>query len=128
MNAIVEIIQTEERTAYKAAVADLKNQIKTIGEYQKLNKITLKERQRTGDHNLSYLDMNGKETFSYSKEDWEQYLTALHIIYNELRGRPIHASNYPGEDPARWAYSGTRKHLLEEIKEKYGVDVEKEVS
>lgn len=93
MNAVAEAkTQTyteEERAAWKKAVAEIKQRLKDLAVWQAHNKLALKENQRSGGGD-QYVDINGKPTFGYSKEYWEQYITTLHILYNRLRNRPAH--------------------------------------
>ena len=96
MNAVVEAKThtrtEEEHAAWKKAVAELKARIKDLAKWQSHNKIALKENQRSGNGD-QYVDINGKPTFGYSKECWEQEITVLHIVYNRLRNRPIHTKD-----------------------------------
>ena len=139
VNATTEKTWTEkECAAYKKAVAELKTHLKGLAVWQRYNKLLLKERQRNGIGDQQYFDINGKSTPRYSKEYWEQYITTLHIVYNRLRNRPAHTGTEQritggddfylgGQNPALYHAPAIFRHIVDELREKHGVVIEKEV-
>jgi len=112
MNAVATYT-IKERTAHKAAIAYLKDRIKTVAARQRHNKNVLRasggllpnsDILKMLDRALvdypdfvtperPFIGINDGAVAHYSKEYWEQSLTVLHIVYNRLRNRPPHTGS-----------------------------------
>jgi len=98
-----------DRTQHKLAMEFFRSEIKTLAKRLEINKQALRHDQRSaslGQPQVAEYDKTG-EKYWYCAENAirndKARITALHVVYGELRGKP---------------------HLIEEKKEQYVSDIE----
>lgn len=98
-----------DRTQHKLAMEFFRSEIKTLAKRLEINKQALRHNNRSaslGQSQVADYDKSGEKYWYYAENairNDKARITALHVVYGELRGKP---------------------HLIEEKKEQYVSDIE----